>query len=279
MIYLECFLYERLAIVWGSRSLPSYMGPSPTELVFLFIFSVANSITLFAMAILLARNVWVLGANITTIEGWEIERHETLVRRAKARGGYLDGPDGLRLKITEQEFPYDIGIYQNAKQAMGGHFFTWLWPLASSPSNATGLDFETNGFEDPGTRWPPLDPDRIPRRQYNLELCDAPTMNMDWSQPDVQAFRERQKNDVLRFAETETSIPPRTQVLHQSGVEYDQTQQTQAAAGSGRYARIGAKWQDSEYNTLQDFGVDEEAEEEDLPLAEVLRRKKLVRRD
>lgn len=104
-------------------------------------------------------------------------------------------------------------------------------------------------------------------------------MNMDWSQPDVQAFRERQKNDVLRFAETETSIPPRTQVLHQSGVEYDQTQQTQAAAGSGRYARIGAKWQDSEYNTLQDFGVDEEAEEEDLPLAEVLRRKKLVRRD
>lgn len=123
------------------------MGPSPTELVFLFIFSLANSITLFAMGILLARNVWVLGANITTIEGWEIERHETLVRRAKARGGYLDGPDGLRLKITEQEFPYDIGIYLNAKQAMGGHLFMWLWPLASSPSNATGLDFETNGFE------------------------------------------------------------------------------------------------------------------------------------
>ncbi|KAI4282568.1 MAG: hypothetical protein L6R35_005375 [Caloplaca aegaea] len=231
------------------------------------------------MSILLVRNVWVLGSNITTIEGWEIERHESLVRRAKARGGFLEGPDGLRLKIIEQEFPYDIGIYQNAKQAMGGHFFTWLWPLASTPSNAAGLDFETNGFEDPGTHWPPPDPDRIPRPQYNIEGHDPPKMNMDWSQPDVQAFRERQKKDVMRFVEKEASITPGTQILHQSGAEYEQTKQTQVAAGSAHYAKTKGKWQDSEHNTLEDFGVDEEAEEEDLPLAEIFRRKKLVRQD
>ncbi len=128
-----------------------YLGPSPSELVFLFVLCVANSITLFVMGVLLVRNIWVMGSNVTTIEAWEIERHETLIRRARARGGYLDGPDGLKLKIRKQEFPYDIGIYQNAKQAMGGHFFTWLWPLSRTLSNASGLGFETNGFEGDGT--------------------------------------------------------------------------------------------------------------------------------
>lgn len=82
-------------------------------------------------------------------------------------GGYVDGPDGMRLKITKQEFPYDIGIYQNAKQAMGGSCLTWLLPFASTPTIATGLNFETNGFEgsrprchqrmaDPNRTWDPM---------------------------------------------------------------------------------------------------------------------------
>jgi len=56
---------------------------------------------------------------MTTIEGWEIERHETLLRRAKVLGGYLNGPDGQRVRIVRQEFPYDIGIWANFKQGMG----------------------------------------------------------------------------------------------------------------------------------------------------------------
>lgn len=99
------------------------------------------------MGVLLALNVWVLGSNITTIEAWEIERHETLIEKARPRGGYLDGPDGLKLRMVKQEFPYDIGLYQNAQQAMGGSFLSWLWPLATTMSNASGLEFETNGFE------------------------------------------------------------------------------------------------------------------------------------
>ena len=124
-----------------------YLGPTPAQLILLFTFSVVNSITLFAMSVLLIRNVWVLGSNVTTIEGWEIDRHETLVRRAKKRGGYLDGPDGTKVMISRQEFPYDVGMYQNAKQAMGCSFLLWLWPLTSSPSNRSGLEFATNGFE------------------------------------------------------------------------------------------------------------------------------------
>ncbi len=116
-------------------------------MVFLFIFLIVNSVTLFALGILLARNIWCLGGNFTTIEGWEIERHETLVRRARARGGYLDGPDGMRIRIRKQEFPYDIGIYQNIRQGMGGTPLLWLWPFAATPSNKSGLKFDINGFE------------------------------------------------------------------------------------------------------------------------------------
>lgn len=110
-------------------------------------FLVVNSITLFALTILLVRHIWCLGGNVTTIESWEIERHETLVRRARARGGYLEGPDGVRVRIRKQEFPYDIGILPNIRQGMGGSVLSWLWPLTATPSNESGLNFETNEFE------------------------------------------------------------------------------------------------------------------------------------
>ena len=111
-------------------------------MVLIFIFFVLNSITLIALSLLLVRNIWTLGANVTTIEGWEIERHEALLRRAKISGGYLDGPE-----LVRQEFPYDIGILQNIRQGMGGSAFVWFWPFAATPSNQSGQEFETNGFE------------------------------------------------------------------------------------------------------------------------------------
>jgi len=129
-----------------------YLGPSVTQMVFLLVFTVTNSTTLFALSILLARNIWLLGGNITTIESWELERHETLVRRAKALGGYVDRPDGVKVKITKHEFPYDIGIFRNVQQGMGGSAMSWFWPFAPSPEITSGFEFETNGFEGESLR-------------------------------------------------------------------------------------------------------------------------------
>ncbi len=129
-----------------------YLGPSATQMVFLLVFTLTNSITLFALSILLARNIWLLGGNITTIESWEVERHETLVRRAKILGGYVDGPNGVKLKISKHEFPYDIGIFRNVQQGMGGSAMSWLWPFARSPEITSGFEFETNGFEGESSR-------------------------------------------------------------------------------------------------------------------------------
>lgn len=140
MSLLEYFLFIRGAVIWENRNYSSvgpvrmspvisfasiltiqeqYLGPSVWQLLHLFLLTIANTVTLFALGILLVRVFWSLGANTTTIEVWEIERHEALRRRARAVGGYLTGPTGIQVKIIKQEFPYDIGIWQNLVQSMG----------------------------------------------------------------------------------------------------------------------------------------------------------------
>jgi palmitoyltransferase len=96
------------------------MGPTLGQLIHLFILMVVNTLTTFALGVLLLRSLWALGSNTTTIETWEIERHATLVRRARVLGGYLEGPGGIRVYIKKQEYPYDIGIWANIRQGMGG---------------------------------------------------------------------------------------------------------------------------------------------------------------
>lgn len=128
---LAYFLWIRISTLWDNRSLPAYLGPGPFLVAHLFVVTVVNSITVFALGILLVRNIWCLAVNTTTIEGWEIERHKTLLRRSRHFGGWLEGPDGSKVRIKKQEFPFDIGIWSNIKQGMGtGNVRT---PLAFCP--------------------------------------------------------------------------------------------------------------------------------------------------
>ncbi|KAL8787535.1 MAG: hypothetical protein Q9213_002193 [Squamulea squamosa] len=204
-------------------------------MIFLFTFTLTNSITLFALSVHLIHNIYILACNTTTIEGWEIERHETLVRRTRRHGGYLDGPDGVKIQITKQEFPYDIGIYQNIRQGM-----------------------------DPNASWPPPDPDRMPRQRYTLEEHDPFLQHDQASGIDVQAFRERQQKDHMRFVNGDGSVTRRGFSQLPNPIDDERSND------------IGPGWKDSDGDRLDDFGVDEEIEyfdEDDLPLAEVLRRR------
>ncbi|KAJ5232854.1 Palmitoyltransferase pfa4 [Penicillium chermesinum] len=120
MSYLETCLWERVSIVWENRNMPSYLGPSLGQLAHLFVLFVLNSFTLFMLFILLVRSLYSMALNTTTIESWEIERHVTLVRRARVMGGYLEGPGGVKIRIRKQEFPYDMSFWTNIKDGMGG---------------------------------------------------------------------------------------------------------------------------------------------------------------
>jgi palmitoyltransferase len=231
---------------------------------------VANCLTLFSLTLLLLRTLWGLLFNITTIESWEIERHHTLLRRSRALGGFLDGPDGIKVRITKQEFPFDIGLWNNAVQGMGSwNPLAWFWPLSATPTVQSGQVFETNEFEDSSIGWPPPDPDRIPRAKRSFNPGEAfhlaaPGVN------DVEGFRKRQQADIQRRQ------PFRTRSDEAS------VQETDTSSPKQLYARNDEEgeenWRNSEGETLNDFGVDQEVEfydyDDDVSLADLLRKRR-----
>ncbi|RHZ60854.1 Palmitoyltransferase [Aspergillus turcosus] len=281
MGYLETLLFERASIVWTSRHLPSYLGPSLGQLVHLFILFVVNSLTWLALFILLLRSLWSLAFNTTTIESWEIERHETLLRRARHFGGYLSGPGGIQVQIRKQEFPYDIGIWSNIKAGMGGsaNVLSWFWPFAATPDRSTGLDFEVNGFEDPNLSWPPPDPDRIPFPAKRQDLSAAIAAADASYHRAVQARNIQRSNDASR-SEGDHGVKRRKR-FHDRFDENKTTErnsESESGLSDDGEAQDGEEgWKNSEGDRLRDFGVDEEVEfydEEDIPLGILMQRRR-----
>ncbi|OJD19949.1 hypothetical protein AJ78_00143 [Emergomyces pasteurianus Ep9510] len=236
---------------------------------------------LFALIILLARTLWCLAENTTTIEVWEIERHKTLLRRARVLGGYLDGPGGVRVRIQKQEFPYDIGIWNNIKAGMGGsaNVIGWFWPLASTPRQGSGLEFEINGFEESTLSWPPPDPDRMYKPMPWNNHGNGFTSEQRYTSQgeEVEAFKHRQREDIQR-RELGLEVQ-RRRPFHRRYIQNMEIAGVPDLSGSesGVDSNSGEEgWRDSEGDRLGDFGVDEEIEfydEDDIPLAELLRRR------
>jgi palmitoyltransferase len=224
------------------------------------------------------RTAWQLGGNVTTIESWEIERHEQLLRRARVLGGYLDGPDGTRVRIKRQEFPYDIGIWSNIVQGMGtSNVLAWFWPFSATPKTS-GLSFEENGFENPGTTWPPPDPDRMPRFDRSEEHTNAFVHESDVLSPheEMEAFRQRQQADYESRSDyygvkRRKPFHERFEGETRAPIESDYHEADQEA-DSGEEG-----WQDTSGNRLKDYGVDEDVEfydEDNIPISELLRRRR-----
>ncbi|RMY54453.1 hypothetical protein D0863_13627 [Hortaea werneckii] len=296
MIYLETFLYTRCAVLWRNRHMPSYLGPSMLQLSHLFVLTVLNSLVLFGLILLLGRTVWSLTLNMTTIESWEIERHEAVLRRARVLGGYVDGPDGTRVRVEHQEFPWDVSFWFNLCQGMGtSNPLAWIWPFARSPSIESGLVFEHNGIDDPSKPWPPPDPDRM------MRAVRRPANGTGFTQPmDVDSFRARQAADLARFEDVDGDYVVRRRPFHERLEERqdqgrnrvyeleDDADETLIVAEDEeeedevdpqvRSSDAGEEgWRNKEGESLADFGVDEVVDfydEDNVPLAELMRRRK-----
>ncbi|GAQ11882.1 palmitoyltransferase pfa4 [Aspergillus lentulus] len=280
MGYLETLLFERASIVWSSRHLPSYLGPSLGQLIHLFILLVVNSLTWLALFILLLRSLWSLALNTTTIESWEIERHETLLRRARHFGGYLSGPGGIQVRIKKQEFPYDIGIWSNIKAGMGGsaNVLSWFWPFAATPDQSTGLEFEVNGFEDPNLSWPPPDPDRIPLPAKREDMSAAIAAADASYHRAVQARNMQRSNDASHSGGGHIQRRKRFHDRFNENKTKEQDSESESDTSDDGEVQDGEEgWKNSEGDRLRDFGVDEEAEfydEEDIPLGILIQRRR-----
>ncbi|KAI9687291.1 MAG: Palmitoyltransferase [Bathelium mastoideum] len=305
MTYLGYLLYPRVAIIFHNRHLPSYLGPTVAQLTHLFLLLTTLFLTWTALTILLLRTAYSLATNTTTIESWELERHATLCRRARALGGVLDGPNGEPIAITRQEFPYDLGLAPNLRQGMGtANPLLWLWPLAPSPSVQSGLAFEVNGLEDPARPWPPPDPDRMPRTTRGW-LRDESAFVHDGGEDVVEAFRRRQAEDLKRWGREpeagEEGVQRRRPFVErlEAKMRRERVGDGSSVGLAGGYSEdeddggedgeIGdvadsidsrgeEAWKNSEGESLADFGLDEDVEfydEEDIPLSVLMQRRQL----
>lgn len=271
MLILTYHLFRRVAVIWDERLLPAYLGPPTWAIAHLLVLTVLNGITLFALVILLIRSVYSLSVNTTMIESWEIERHESLVKRSRKSGGYVYANGGQKMRVEKQEFPYDIGIWRNLCQGMGTSVIIfWILPFGPTPSMDNAGKFEVNGFEDASKVWPPPDPDKMPRAtrrlDQNLEL-------RQYGSPaeEKEAFRRRQQDDFERRRRPVVE----NFVEEDSNSDESELDEYESEYEEGLDGQEG--WTNSEGERLRDFGVDEDTEvleDDDVPLGELLRRRK-----
>ncbi|KAI8919025.1 DHHC palmitoyltransferase-domain-containing protein [Powellomyces hirtus] len=164
-LYCLCLLALRVWDLWHYQNLleASYSTPydphRPTidfytpppegpEVVFLICNLLVLFLLLLTVGILSGYQVYYTSQNITTIESFENERIETLVRQGKLAAG--DVP----------VYPYDLGVYRNFQTVLGPHPWLWLLPLPAPgdgithPINeATSHHLQQTGAKT--VQWPP----------------------------------------------------------------------------------------------------------------------------
>ncbi|KAM7206726.1 Palmitoyltransferase PFA4 [Rhypophila sp. PSN 637] len=279
---LAYFLGQRLASIWADRHLPAYLGPTLPHLILLVIMSLTCLGAMAALGILLYTTVkgWVL--NSTMIEDWEVERHEAILARCRSDDSDYWGLDGGggRLQLEAIEFPYDLGFFQNMAQAMGTrNVLLWFFPFARGPvisttvpGKGTGWEWEENGFNPRTGMWPPLDPEKArrgnvgwPGAAERVRIEEEQGRRYETAEERKAAFAERQEADLRRR---------RTQLI----AELEEVEEDEDGDWVGK-----PLWTNSEGDRLWDYGVDEEAdmvavgeddEDEDVPIAELIRRRK-----
>ncbi|KAJ6785392.1 hypothetical protein PWT90_04550 [Aphanocladium album] len=296
LLVLGYLLWQRAAKLWENRFLPSYLGPSVGTLIALSLVGLIYMVTSLALFIMLVTTIrsWVI--NQTMIEMWEQERHEAIGARGGRDWWDIVGPDGEKIRFEKIEFPYDIGFFANMSQAMGTKlFFLWLFPFAGHPrvsppgKGTTGWTWEENGFNRKEGMWPPPDPEKIRRaarqtpgakRDFAKELRDLDQT----AEERKKAFQERQERDLKRqrkalLAELEEENGGPGTVVE----DYEELDTYSDYEGE----EVN-EWADGDGEKLADFGVDEDEvdydytmrpddEDEDVPLGELLRRRKAAK--
>lgn len=120
----------------------------------------------------------------------------------------------------------------------------------------------------------------MPRSSNRLPLQQAFVYDegLSTDQNKVDAFRRRQQEDLKRYNEKPATPIRRRRFADRFSNEDDRDESF--VFQSNEFNDLGSGhegWRDSEGDRLNDFGVDEDAEfydDEDIPLAELLRRRR-----
>ncbi|KAH6853559.1 DHHC palmitoyltransferase-domain-containing protein [Chaetomium sp. MPI-CAGE-AT-0009] len=254
--YLASLLWQRLAAVWTARHLPAYLGPSAGGLVGLAALVLVNGGTVVALGVML---------------------YTTALARI--------------------EYPYDLGLFANMAQAMGTRNPLWWFlpvfgggPVVdnSTPGKGVGWEWEENGFNDLPGLWPPPDPEKM--RQERRGGWPAAGLQRDERYDAYQtgeevkaAFARRQEEDLRRRQQGRARHGQQPSGIIAELEEWDGDDHSE-----GYEVVSGPLWTNSDGDRLWDYGVDEDVEEEiipargddeDVPLAELIRRRKVLTRE
>ncbi|KAK0747823.1 DHHC palmitoyltransferase-domain-containing protein [Apiosordaria backusii] len=310
LLYLSNLLYTRLSAIWSDRHLPSYLGPSLSSLISLTLLTLANFGTFFALFILLVTTLksWVV--NQTLIEMWELDRHNSLLSKISSSASNNDywTDDFDPAALSRIEFPYDLGFFKNMSQAMGtSNPLRWFLPvggggpkLADQKRGGLGWEYEENGFNDWEGMWPPPDVEKERRAKqggwaYKQQQDEQERRESDYyyggngfgGGEDIKAaFERRQQEDFARRQRLQ-------QLGTQSGIIGELEEDEDEREWVGKKQQPPEGWRNSEGDRLWDYGVDEDEDEDDyvtreeviggegeddddVPLAELIRRRKVL---
>lgn len=191
--------------------------------------------------------------------------------------------------------------------------------VSKEVGKGTGWEWEENGFNDREGMWPPADPEKLRRAAEGIKgwpgseaaRQEAQRVDKKWASPqeEMAAFRARQEMDLRRRRGTSGVIAELDEDEEIEDLEYDYVDDDSAGSGGyyedeneyedgeatadnavpvipgqGYYERGfdgEPGWTNSEGDRLRDFGVDEDVEDddEDVPLGELLRRRKAYGKD
>lgn len=247
-----------------------------------------------------------------------LERMETDEGFWRREGENADVDDKLWIEPVEFPYDIGI-YANMAQAMGTANPILWFLPFASSPKIApnrdgqqrgTGWEYEENGLNDAPDMWPPPDPERLrnnrvwrsKRHELQAERESFEVSAQRWTSPEEQreAFRRRQDRDLLRWEGTRSRILGELEEIDDYDFvddPYRGDRSTMMMTGS----RNHAGWVNADGEQLRDYGVDEDADEvrrhqplysdkeshryqeeeddEEVPLAELVRRRKVRTKD
>ncbi|CAK7268415.1 Palmitoyltransferase [Sporothrix epigloea] len=310
---LAYLLSRRFYSLYDQRYLPAYLGPTLPQLIHLTILGLVCGGTTLALSIMLYTTLQSWMFNTTMIEGWEIERHEAVVDRysSTSSDGSWWGEDDEDAGGDEEddsaaweenkarkaaalcmriEFPYDLGIFNNMAQAMGTrNVLLWFLPFSGGPKIATasgssglGWDWPENGFNDRTGMWPPPDPEKLRHAAAQGKWpAFAAAAGAGAVAGEASSIAFVSGNDEY---ERHGGSPEEEKAAFLARQQADFRRRRTNMAGPIR--RVDSSdmfeqgmdgepgWTNADGDRLRDYGVDEEAEnDEDVPIAVLLQRR------
>ncbi|KAG0207868.1 Palmitoyltransferase [Mortierella sp. GBA30] len=174
-------------------------GPTKVQIIFMAVNIFVDGGVLLAVGILCIYHLWSMISNTSTIEVWEKEKVEAMIKKGK---------------IRMIKFPYDVGCFRNYRQVLGPSLWLWLWP---QPMLGSGTEFDVMEDKDAALIWPP--------REYQTSKRQDRTFVSEYTSSSIH-YRQMRQQQPRSPSQSQKHSSPLTSLHHDdkkqvtSGADY-----------------------------------------------------------